>query len=771
MKQSKDIKTLLSKQLEKVRREKEILIGLKEKEVSITGFDDFFFDTPMRILAEYNKQTLEVDAEKVYLSLFERTTNFSIPSNKEIYKLTGDRIIIDPFITLSGSVKGQIYIAFYKNNELYSTKIFEAPFDKISADVPENTTSYRFALRLEGKGYLQLNKLKIKQVFKEQIASKNIGVNRSLTISKASKIQQFIDSIEAETQNYKNEKKELRIAAILDEFSYECFKHDAEILRLSNTDWDNEILEFNPHFVFVESCWQGNQGHWQYEVANLHKNKHRTALKKLTEYCKSKNIKTVFWDKEGYENFEFFKTAASYFDYVMTADENTVKKFKETSSINNVGILPFAAQPRIHNPINKNLHHLGGIAFAGSYYNNKHESRKRDIEEIIKPALDFGIDIYDRYYNVPAAKKVNNTWPEEYQRHIVGSLNYSQMNVAYKNYNMFVNVNSVQNSKHMFARRVFELLASKTMVISGPSKGVQEYFGDLVPVACSKEETVNILKTFLYNPVYREMYEKKGHRLVLNSHTYKNRLQEICDHIGIDINLLEKPRISIISSTQRTEYMENLYNNARHQTYQNLELIIILNKNSMDAEEWKQKFSSLHFPVTILQVDENVSLGHCLNKAVQRSTGEIIAKFDDDDYYAPHYLEDMLHSMEYSGADIVGKSAHYVYLEERELLILKTVGSGAERYSDFISGATLVFKKEVFVSLGGFSDKNRGEDSDFLKRAKENGNIIYSNDSWNFCLVRRANRNSHTWNITADDLLRNSTVHSMCKDYKKPITI
>lgn len=42
MKQSKDIKTLLSKQLEKVRREKEILIGLKEKEVSITGFDDFF---------------------------------------------------------------------------------------------------------------------------------------------------------------------------------------------------------------------------------------------------------------------------------------------------------------------------------------------------------------------------------------------------------------------------------------------------------------------------------------------------------------------------------------------------------------------------------------------------------------------------------------------------------------------------------------------------------------------------------------------------------
>ncbi|MBY4602597.1 glycosyltransferase [Bacillus rugosus] len=771
MNQYKEIKTFLSRQLEKVRREKEILIGLKEKEVSITGFDSFFFESPMRIIAEYNKQALEVDAEKVYLSLFERTTNFSTPSQKEIYQLMGDRIVIFPHVTLSGTVKCRIYINFYNNENFLSTKIFDAPFDKISVEVPQNATSYRFAFRLEGRGEFYLKKLKINQVFEEITVPNNTGVSRSITLSKASKVEQFIDSIEKDTQIYKNEKKDLRIAAILDEFSYECFRHDAEILRLSKTDWDTEIIEFDPHFVFVESCWQGNQGLWQYEVANLHKNKHRTALKKLTEYCKSKNIKTVFWDKEGYENFEFFKTAASYFDYVMTADENTVEKFKEISSINNVGILPFAAQPRIHNPINKNLHHLGGIAFAGSYYNNKHESRKRDIEEIIKPALDFGIDIYDRYYNVPAAKKVNNTWPEEYKRYIVGSLNYSQMNVAYKNYNMFVNVNSVQNSKHMFARRVFELLASKTMVISGPSRGVKEYFGELVPVTCSKEETVNILKTFLYNPVYREMYEKKGHRLVLNSHTYKNRLQEICDHIGIDIDLLEKPKVSIISSTQRNEYIENLFNNVRHQTYQNLELIIILNKNSMNAEEWKQKFSSLHFPVTILQLDENISLGDCLNEGIHRSTGEIIAKFDDDDYYAPHYIEDMLHSMEYSGADIVGKSEYYVYLEERELLILKKVGSGAERYSDFISGATLVFKKDVFVSLGGFSNRNRGEDSDFLKRAKENGKVIYSNDTWNFCVFRRANIETHTWNITADDMLRNSTVHSMCKDYKKPITI
>ena len=59
---------------------------------------------------------------------------------------------------------------------------------------------------------------------------------------------------------------------------------------------------------------------------------------------------------------------------------------------------------------------------------------------------------------------------------------------AYKNYDIFLNVNSVQNSKFMFARRVFELLASRTMVISGPSLGVSEFFEGIVPITESKKK-------------------------------------------------------------------------------------------------------------------------------------------------------------------------------------------------------------------------------------------------------------------------------------------
>jgi glycosyltransferase involved in cell wall biosynthesis len=323
----------------------------------------------------------------------------------------------------------------------------------------------------------------------------------------------------------------------------------------------------------------------------------------------------------------------------------------------------------------------------------------------------------------------------------------------------------------MFARRVFEILASRTMVISGPSKGVSEIFNGIVPIAETKEEAEHLLKIYLKNSALREKIQKEGSRMVLKHHTYRNRLQDICNKIGINVDLLSLKKVTIVTSTQRDEYMLNLYQIIKGQTYENFEVVIVLNKNTMDKKRWEKQFEDLKQDVKILQIEESVSLGHCLNHAIESSSGEIIAKFDDDDYYAPNYLQDMILSMDYSNADIVGKSAHYVYLEEKQLLIVKTNGSGVESYSDFLSGATLVFTRHLYNSLGGFADRSRGEDSDLLRRAKEGGFKIYSNDLYNFCLFRRKNKDGHTWQVDANEFLRNSTSHSFTTDFKTPITI
>jgi glycosyltransferase involved in cell wall biosynthesis len=49
------------------------------------------------------------------------------------------------------------------------------------------------------------------------------------------------------------------------------------------------------------------------------------------------------------------------------------------------------------------------------------------------------------------------------------------------------------------------------------------------------------------------------------------------------------------------------------------------------------------------------------NWLCERATAPVIAQFDDDDYYAPHYLATMLARLSESGADITKLSAWFVY--------------------------------------------------------------------------------------------------------------
>lgn len=509
------------------------------------------------------------------------------------------------------------------------------------------------------------------------------------------KLKAFVKNIESLSYYRQIRTHGLRVASILDEFSHLCFKYDCELLSLSATNWADELTAFRPDFLFVESAWAANNKEWQYEVANLHMNAHRTKLKKLIDFCKYQGIPTVFWDKEGSGDFDFFKEAASYFDIVTTADETNIPNLISYCGHERVYVLGFAAQPQIHNPIHRYAHQLGRVAFSGSYYSHKYPSRQRDMETIVKPSLAYKTDIFDRNYNKESKLYEKLKFPQEYRKNIVGRLDYAPMVEAYKNYKIFLNVNSIQNSDYMFSRRVFELLASQTFVISGASKGVEKLFEGIVPISRSKEETIEYLRIYLSNDALRTKATKEGLRNVMQNHTYKHRLQTLCDLLKLDKDILSQPKPTIIVSTNRDVFMDNLYDSIEHQTFTDFDVVIILNKGKSDVNKWEQKFSNLSQTVTFKQLDESKTLGECLNEAAYFAEGDVLVKFDDDDYYAPNYLLDMMIAMDYSNADIVGKTHHFVYLEEKQLLVGKKFGDSAESYSRFIAGATLVIKKDV----------------------------------------------------------------------------
>ncbi|WP_427339123.1 glycosyltransferase [Caloranaerobacter sp. DY30410] len=224
--------------------------------------------------------------------------------------------------------------------------------------------------------------------------------------------------------------------------------------------------------------------------------------------------------------------------------------------------------------------------------------------------------------------------------------------------------------------------------------------------------------------------------------------------------------VSVITCTNRPNYMNNIFENFNRQLYKAKELIIILNKNIMDINKWKLKASSFQ-NISVYQLDENISLGQCLNFAVNKCKHEIIAKFDDDDYYSPYYLNSSIIALLKTNADIVGKSTTFVYFEASKILAIRNPRK-ENRYLTRIEGPTMIIKKDVFKKIK-FRNITLGEDVNFCKDCIKKGFKIYSHDKYNYVYIRHGKTSTHTWKITDEYFKKLCIKIGKVEDYKSYI--
>ncbi|HAV8409747.1 TPA: glycosyltransferase [Escherichia coli] len=537
----------------------------------------------------------------------------------------------------------------------------------------------------------------------------------------------------------------INIVSISDKFTYECFRYEANFIPLTKRNWKEEIDAANPDLFFIESAWNGNDGEWSYTMASYKKHL-GDPLRDAIKYCKEKNIPVIFWNKEDPTNYEVFIDVASDCDYIFTTDGGIVDKYKARVGHDRVYPLAFAAQPAIHNPIRDKSKKLPTyeVCFAGSWYNNGHDTRRVQTEIVLDGAMHRELHVYDRMLHAKEHRE-SRIFPAPYQPYIVGSLNYDQMVTAYRQYKLFLNINTVQDSPTMFSRRVFEILACGTPVLSTYSDGMKIMLGEHVSIAKDKYDAKQKIEDLLTDESNRRRVAHLASRFVLQNHTYKNRLEYILRQVNNNLELCSvDPLVSIVMCTNRPQNIGLMIENYLRQEYRNKELIVIINTNDKNIEHIQDKLSIIP-NVTLAQLNADFSLGECLNKAVEMAKGDIIAKVDDDDIYGKNYIGDAILALDYSGADVVGKDSHLAYVESMDKTFLIREDKDC-RFSDFVIGASLVIRKEVFDKIS-FHNKNRGEDSQFLKDCNENGISIYSSDIYNYITIRNKNINNHTWKI------------------------
>lgn len=399
--------------------------------------------------------------------------------------------------------------------------------------------------------------------------------------------------------------KELKVAVILDEFSYNSFKDEFIPLILTPSNWKFVLSQHKPDLFFCESAWSGTDSinrPWKgriYASKNF-KKENRNELLDILEYCNKNGIPTVFWNKEDPTHYpdrvhDFVKTA-QLFDFVFTTAEECVEKYKSEYNVKNVYSLPFATNPIVFNPIDDiNYPRSQNIIFAGSWYAN-HLERSKSMCTLFDNLIDSGynLEFFNRYYG---DEDPNHIIPEKYRRYEKPSIPNKEIGKAYKSSIFGLNFNTVIDSDTMFARRVFELMSSNTLVLSNYSQGMQKMFGKNIIFLDKEPERLKQLDQKTIEQIREENLNN-----VLENHTYKKRFETILDKVGI-IYDKEIEKITIVvkaSSRRQLEDQISLFKKAF--PYNSYKLLCILSDkiNDLESAELYSEFNYLNINIVAL---------------------------------------------------------------------------------------------------------------------------------------------------------------------------
>lgn len=431
--------------------------------------------------------------------------------------------------------------------------------------------------------------------------------------------------------------KQLRVAGIMDEFTASSFQHACSLILPNTTNWERLCKDSEPDLLFVESAWNGNDGHWHKKVDKVSRE-----LVSLVKWCRSRNIPTVFWNKEDPVHYNGFISTASLFDYVFTTDLDSIPRYKRALEHSRVYLLPFFGEPKLHNPLN--AERAPGFSFAGAYY-KRYEERSKDFSSVMDAVKEHGpLTIFDRNFgeDLPQFE-----FPEEYRGFIVGGLKYSEIEKSYKGFEFGVNLNSVKQSQSMFARRVFDLVLSNTHVVSNYSRGLRFLFGDLVVSSDSRRQIERQISKLCqaegsaaFN-AYAGYIRHLALRRVLTEHTTQDRLAYVASRIWADAPVKDSPLVTVIAKIRDLQDYGRSMRQYLEQTWPNKELVIAVDSDS-----------NIDLPPLAGGVKYAMAGPGDLDTSAL-TDAPFVAVWSADASYGPHFLEDAMRSFEFGDIDCI----------------------------------------------------------------------------------------------------------------------
>ncbi|MCI0689543.1 MAG: glycosyltransferase, partial [Sporichthyaceae bacterium] len=530
---------------------------------------------------------------------------------------------------------------------------------------------------------------------------------------------------------------ELRAAVLLDPVAELGWRYEWNQISVTPDDWLAALTAQPPHLLFAESAWAANGGGWTGHLAGP--DAPSKPLRELLDWCRGQGIPSVFWSTVPAADEAAFIRTARLFDHVCTVDGDRIADYQAELGHSRVSWLPFAAQPKLHNPVRRGPGRVYDVAFAGSAQSGAGPDQG-GLDQLLQPALKFGLHLY------PDAP-------------------YPQLLAAYGSYKAFVVANPSSGSKTFCPREVFELAAAQAAVLATPAPGITELFGDDVEIVPTAEEARPALAALTEQDDYRDRLALRAHRRVFDDHLIRHRVTAVLTAAGLPgpqpgpqpdpvapDPRAPDPTISVVVPTNRPQQLDHVFGTLGRQSHRQVQLVLVQHGFAEPEAELVARAATAGVAeLVVLTAPESATLGSCLNLGVGAADGDYLAKLDDDNFYGRHYLRDLVRAFGYTDAAVVGKWAHLVHLESSQATLLR-FGHAEHRYTDLVQGGTIMTRRDTALRLP-FEDLPRRVDTTFLDKIRADGGSVYSTDRFNFVSIRRADPSSHTWTITEKQLL------------------
>jgi hypothetical protein len=241
------------------------------------------------------------------------------------------------------------------------------------------------------------------------------------------------------------------------------------------------------------------------------------------------------------------------------------------------------------------------------------------------------------------------------------------------------------------------------------------------------------------DPLLRELHSVRLRRSALASRTAESKRS--------------LPSVTAMICTCRPEFVGQAVKAVERQRYPELEIVLVLHGCDRSDPRIRAATREAKLPLTVVEIGADTVFGEALNAGVAAASGDYVTKMDDDDWYGPNYIGDLMNAAWYSEAAIVGSFTEFVHLDELETTIHRPAGGG-EKYSTFVAGGTITASLETMRELGGFPPLPRGIDVGLFERAKEAEASIYRNHGMEYLFSRR--QQGHTWDVEVGYFLKSA---------------